>query len=72
MLPRVLFVGLPASRFLVLNHEPYRRSQLFYERPVPMRPSSFIRIAGILLKRLLFALLFVDDDFAEDGAGEEA
>jgi hypothetical protein len=35
-----------------------------------MRPSSFIRIAGILLKRLLFALLFVDEDLAEEGAGD--
>jgi hypothetical protein len=39
----------------------------FYDRPVPMRPSSFIRMAGNLLKRLL---LDVDDEFADDG--EEA
>jgi hypothetical protein len=35
-----------------------------YERPVPIRPSSFIRIAGILLKRLL---LVVVDEFADEG-----
>jgi hypothetical protein len=43
-----------------------------YDRPVPIRPSSFIRMAGILLKRLLFELLFVVEDFAEEGAGDEA
>jgi hypothetical protein len=29
-------------------------------------------MAGILLKRLLFELLFVVEDFAEEGAGDEA
>jgi len=42
------------------------RPRSVYDRPVPIRLSSFIRIVeGILLKRLL---LEVVDEFAEEGA----
>jgi len=39
-----------------------------YERPVPERASSLILIPGILLKRrLLFAVLFVEEVFDDVG-----
>ena len=60
----------PGGQTFVYHRRPCRSAmsswirENIYDRPVPIRPSSFIRIAGILLKRLL---LVVVDEFAEEG-----